>query len=255
MRFLKFILFSLLVLVAVPCLFAEQGMPAVEQASQENKHLFIFFYKDQNDRTLRSQELFDQVMQKVGDRANFVKVKINDPSEKQIIDKFNLKRSPMPFVLVLAPNGAVTGGFPSNFTEQQLLDSFASPGMATCLKGLQDRRLVFLCLQNRHTTNNEAAMRGVREFQADPRFSSATEVVVIDPSDMQERKFLNQLAIDIHSPQAITVFISPPAQTIGQYKGSTSKEQFISDLQKAVSGCCGTGGCCPGGCCPGGKCK
>ena len=91
-------------------------------------------------------------MQKVGDQAIFVKVKANDPSEKPIVDKFNLNRSPMPFVLVLAPNGAVTGGFPSSFTEQQLIGSFASPGMASCLKGLQDKETCLFMHAKR--TNN-----------------------------------------------------------------------------------------------------
>lgn len=255
MRLLKFILCNFLLLGTANHLSAEQGMPAIEQAAQENKHLFIFFYKEQNDRTIKTQKVFDQAMQKMGNRALFAKVKANDPSEKLIIDKFNLKCSPMPFILALAPNGAIAGGFSSNFTEQQLFDSFASPGMASCLKGLQDRKLVLLCLQNESTANNQAAMNGVRDFKADSRFSSATEVITIDPSDAQEQKFLNQLAIDTQTTQAITVFISPPAQIIGQYKGATNKEQFISDLQNAVSNPCGLGGCCPGGCCPGGKCK
>ena len=78
---------------------------------------------------------------------------------------------------------------------------------------------------------------------------------MINPSDIQEQNFLSQLAIDTHSNEATTVLIAPPAETIGQYKGATSKDRFISDLQNAVSGCCGPGGCGPGGCCPGGKCK
>lgn len=255
MHFMKFVLFSLLIFSATTRLFAEQGMTSIEQAAQNNKHLFIFFYKDQNERSLRSQKVFDQVAEKIGDQAVFVKVKANDPSENRIIEKFNLKRSPMPFVLVLTPNGAVTGGFPSSFTEQQLIGSFASPGMASCLKALQDKKLVFLCLQNEQTRGNEAALQGVKDFKADSRFGSAAEIVMINPSDIQEQKFLNQLAIDTHSNDATTVFIAPPAETIGQYKGATNKDRFISDLQSAVSGCCGPGGCGPGGCCPGGKCK
>lgn len=249
MHFMKFILFSLLIFSATPRLFAEQGMPNIEHAAQKNKHLFIFFYKDQNERSLRSQQIFDQVAEKIGDQAVFIKIKANDPSESRIIEKFNLKRSPMPFVLVLTPNGAITGGFPSSFTEQQLMSSFASPGMASCLKALQDKKLVFLCLQNEHTRGNEAALQGVKDFKADSRFGSAAEIIIINPSDIQEQKFLNQLAIDTYSNEATTVFIAPPAETIGQYKGATNKDRFMSDLQSAVSGCCGPG------CCPGGKCK
>lgn len=255
MHFMKFILFGLLFFSADSSLFAEQGMPGIEQAAQKNQHLFIFFYRDQNERSMRSQKIFDQVAEKIGDQAIFIKVKTNDPSENRIIEKFNLQRSPMPFVLVLAPNGAITGGFPSSFTEQQLMGSFTSPGMASCLKALQDKKLVFLCLQNGQTRGNEAALQGVKDFKADSRFGSAVEIIIINPSDIQEQKFLNQLAVDTHSNEAATVFIAPPAETIGQYKGPTSKDTFLSDLQNAVSECCGPGGCGPGGCCPGGKCK
>jgi hypothetical protein len=255
MHFIRFVFFSLLMLTVAPCLFGEQGMQALAQASRENRHLFIFFYKDQNERTATYQKVFDQAMQKVGHRANFVKINVSDPAEKPLVDKFNLKRSPMPLVLVLAPNGAVAGSFFANFSEQQLLDSFSSPGMAACLKALQDQKLLFLCLQNQKTTHNETAMQGIRDFTADPRFASASVVVLIDPSDEREQKFLMQLAADPHALQATTLFISPPAVTIGQYKGATSKEQFVADLQQAVTPCC-PGGCCPGGCCcPGGRCQ
>jgi hypothetical protein len=254
MRLIKFILFGLLVFSA-PRLVAEQGMPAIERAAKENKHLFIFFYKDQNERTMHSQKVFDQAMQKIGNEAIAVKVMANDPSERPIVEKFDLNRSPMPFVLALAPNGAITGGFSSSFTEQQLIDSLVSPGMAKCLRALQDKKLVFLCMQNERTVGNEAALKGVKDFKADARFGNATEIIMINPSDVQEQRFLNQLAIDTHSTEATTVLIAPPAETIGQYKGATSKDRMMSDLQNAFSGCCGPGGCGPSGCCPGGKCK
>lgn len=229
-------------------LLAADSSRFIQNAASENKHLFIFFYKDQNEKTLLLQNVFDQAIQKMSEQVTAIKVKANDPSEKSIFERFNLKRTPMPFVLVLAPNGAITGGFPS-FTEEQLMDSISSPGAASCLKALQDRKLVLLCLQNNQTVNNEAALKGVNDFKADPRFANATEIVLIDPSNTKERKFLNQLALDTSASPATTVLISPPAEVIGTYQGPTTKAQLASDLQKATSGCCG-----PGGCCPGGKC-
>lgn len=225
-----------------------KGQEAIQSAEKENKYLFIFFYKEQNEKMLRMQKIFDQAIQKLGDRIKSIKIKSNDPNEKSIIDRFNLKRTPMPFVLVLAPNGAITGGFPS-FTEEQLLDSITSTSAAKCLKELQEHKLVILCLQNSQTTNNEAALIGINDFKADPRYATATEIVMIDPSNIQEHKFLNQLALDNHPSQATTVLIAPPAEVIGKYQGPITKAQLVTDLQNAASGCCG-----PGGCCPGGKC-
>lgn len=235
------------------CASSETGLEAIQNASKENKYLFIFFYKELNEKTIHLQKVFDQATQKLAENAKSIKIKSTDPAEKPIIDKFNLKRSPMPFVLVLAPNGAITNGFIS-FSEEQLADSFASEGTTKCLKALQERKLVLLCLQNEQTLNNEDALRGVTDFKSDPRFTNATEIVVINPADNKEHKFLNQLSIDTHSNQAITALISPPAEIVGTYQGPTSKEKLLADLQKASSGCCGPGCCCPGGCCPGGKC-
>ena len=187
-------------------LFADDSSGSIQNAASENKHLFIFLYKDQNEKTLRLQNIFDQAMVKMGEQVKSIKIKANDPSEKALIERFNLKRSPMPFVVVLAPNGAITGGFPS-FTEEQLMDSVSSPGAAGCLKALQARKLILLCLQNGQTANNKAALKGVNDFKTDPRFANATEIVMIDPSDKKEHKFLNQLSLSTNSPQAVTVLI------------------------------------------------
>ncbi len=73
---------------------------------------------------------------------------IAETSEKAIVDKFDLERAPMPLVLAIAPNGAITGGFPTKFEEQQLLDAFATPGTEKLIKSLQNGKLVFVCVQN-----------------------------------------------------------------------------------------------------------
>lgn len=224
------------------------GSDAIQQASSANSPIFIFFYKEQNEKTDKLQAVFDQALQKMGSQVRAVKVNITDPAEKGLVDRFNLKRSPMPFVIALAPNGAITGGFPS-FTEEQLVDALTSVGASKCIKALQDKKLVILALQNSQTTQNEAALKGARDFKADGRFANATEIVTIDPQDANEQKFLNQLGANLQSSEAVTLLISPPAEIIGKYTGATDKNQMVSDLEKATSGCC-----CPGGCCPGGKC-
>lgn len=218
----------------------------VQQAADEDKHLFIFFYKEMNEKTVHLQKIFDETMEKMGGEIKFIKVKTMDPSEKSLVDKFDLSRSPMPFVISLAPNGAITGGFTS-FGEQELKDSIASPGEASCIKALQDRKVVLLCLQNGQTKQNEAALQGVKDFKADSQFSKATEVIVMDPLSAKELKFIEQLGIEPGITRAVTLLISPPGEVVKIYCGQTSKEQIASDLKKASA--CGAGGCCPGGKC------
>ena len=176
---------------------------------------------------------------------------ITDSSEKAIVAKFQLDRAPMPLVLAMAPNGAITGGFPTKFEEQQLVDAFATPVTEKVMKHLQDGKLVFVCVQNGKTKSNDAAMQGIREFRADARFASATEIVMLDPADSAEASFLADLKVDRKTDEAVTVFMAPPGSAIAEYKGATDKAELVATLQKASSGCgCAGGSCGPGGCGP-----
>ena len=158
-------------------------MAARKQAADEGKYLFAFFWKTEDESTAAMRKLFDESLAKIADRANTVAVSITDTAEKEIVDEYDLDRAPMPLVLAIAPNGAITGGFPNQFSEQDLLSALATPATQQCMKHLQDGKLVFLCVQNDETGMNEEAMQGVKDFAADDRFSTATKIVVLDPSD------------------------------------------------------------------------
>lgn len=233
MPILKHIICTLLLCVLNVGLFAGDGSFAIEKSSQEDRHLFIFFYKDRSDKTLKAKEIVDQVAKKLKGKANFVNVMLNDPDESDLIEKFDLKHAPLPLVMVIAPNGAVVGGFSSKFSKEKMIDSLASPKMAKCLKALQDKKFVFVCMQNSKTKNLEKSMKGVLEFKSDPRFAKSVEIVTIDPLDTDEYKFLSQLSVDTRLPQLVTILLAPPGKIIGNYKGATNKEKFINDLNEA----------------------
>jgi len=190
-----------------------------------------------------------EAMKEVADRADSVEVSVSAATERAIVDKFDLDRAPMPLILAIAPNGAVTGGFPTEVEKQGLLEAFASPCTEKCMKQLQENRLVFLCVQNGTTESKDAAMEGVRQFKADARFAQATEIVMLDPTDTAEADFLKDLQIDPKTEVAVTVFLAPPGMPVAMYEGATSKDEIVATLQKAGSAC-GPGGCGPGGCPP-----
>ena len=232
--------------VAVP----GKGMVAIKQAADAGKYLFVFFSKAEDEQTLAMRKVYDKAMEKMADRARAVAVNVTDASEKDIVDKFDLSRSPMPLVLAMAPNGAITGGFPTKFEEQQLINAIASLGTTKVVKQLQDGKLVFVCVQNDKTKSNDVAMQGVRDFKADARFASATEIVTLDPTDKKEATLLTDLKVPVDTAEAITVFIVPPGQAIGKFEGATSKDALVELLSKTNTSGCGSGGCGPGGCGP-----
>ena len=227
------------------------GMAAMQKAADAEKYLFALFRKEEDSQTSAMRAVLEEAMKEVADKADSVEVNVTASSEKAIVDKFGLDRAPMPLVLAIAPNGAITGGFPAEVDKQKLLDAFASPCTAECMMQLQENKLVFVCVQNGDTKLNDEALKGVREFQADARFAQATKVVMLDPTDGAEASFLKELRIDPATETAVTVFLAPPGMPVAMYEGATSKDELVATLEKASSAC-GPGGCGPGGCGPAG---
>ena len=224
------------------------GMAAIARASTAGKYLFIFFSKENDENTVAMRKVFDAAMVKAGDKGRSVAVKVSDPGEKEIVAKYGLARAPMPLVLAVAPNGAITGGFPTSFDESTLLGAFASPCLEKCLKALQERKLVILCAQNKSTKSNDAATKGAQDFKADARFAQFTEIIQIDPADAAEGKFVTQLRIEPKTTEAVTALLAPPGAVIGTFKGAVAKDALVAALMAATSGGCGSGGCAPSGC-------
>ena len=225
-----------------------RGIETIEQASKADKYLFAFFWKTDSEQTTTMKKVFEESIKKAADRALSVQICVKDPSEKGIVEMYRLDRAPMPLALAIAPNGAIMGGFPQKFTEEDLLDAFGSPCTERCMKLLQDNKLVLLCVQSKKTTANEEALRGVREFKADSRLAGATEIVMLNPTDPAERSFLNDLKIDSETAEAVTAFLVPPGSVIAEFKGAIDKSELVSALEKASSGCCPGGACGPNGC-------
>jgi hypothetical protein len=231
------------------------GQATLDRAATEKKYAFVFFFKEDNEQTAAQRKVFDAALAKLADKALPVVVNAGNADEKDIVAKYRVASAPMPLVLAVAPNGAITGGFPGKFDEPALLDAVAGAGMQQCMKALQDRRLVFVCVQNGTTKSNDAAMQGVNDFKADAKFAKLTEVVKVDPTDAGERKLLGQLQVDPKATEATTAFLAPPGVLLAKVTGATDKKTLEAALQKASSGSgCGPGSssCAPGapGCGP-----
>jgi hypothetical protein len=225
---------------------------ALLSAQQQNKYLFILFWKENGPATHAVKQALDAALARRGGQAAAVAVNTADAAESAVVAQFGVSRSPMPLVVAVAPNGAITGGFPLKLTEQDVAAAFVSPGTAACLKGTQARKLVLLCVQPSGTRELPI---GIRDFKADTQLGPATEIVTIQADDPTEAGLLKALKI---APAATTVtaLIIPPGSSLGNFDHTATKQQLVDRLKSAPNTCCPDGKCGPGGCCcPGGKCN
>lgn len=233
-----------------PAASASKGLTAMHAAAKANKYLFIFFYEVQDPQTNAMNGVFQAAMSRLAQRADGIAIHMGDAAERPLVEKFRVRGAPMPLVLAIAPTGAATKAFPKQFEETQLDQAFVSPCTAQCMKAIQERHLILLCVQNGTTQFNQEAMQGVAAFKADPQYTQATEVVTLNPNDRAEQTFLTALQVSPQTPMAVTLLVTPPGTPVARFEGPVTKDQIVAKLASAQSSGCPGGKCGPGGCGP-----
>ena len=222
----------------------------LKRVNDAGKYAVLLFHRKGDDSSA-VREAVKKVVDESKGRAEAVEAEVSDPASAGTVSKYSVSRAPLPLVLAVAPNGAVTGGFPGKCDPKALSEAMFGPKAATCLKTLQEGKVVLVCVQNATSKNAEAALKTVSEFKADQRISEFAESVVIDPADQAENGFLGKLRVDPKSGVATTVLVVPPGRIVGTYTNLVTKEAMFADLARAMQGStCGSGGCGPssGGC-------
>lgn len=229
---------------------------AIQKAAANHQFSYVVVFKEKDDATKKMKAIAVDTGASLKGQVAVVEVNKNESAESSFIAEYDLSRMPMPLMFVVAPNGAVTGAFPLKVTAEELRGTLVSPATANCLKAAQEGKLCLLSVEpekkNAIVLTNAAAFAS---FAADSRFKDATAIVNVSSADPHETAFLETIEAFSQIDQPVTLFLAPGGQVIGKYVGAVSKDQLVSDLEKAQNSCCPGGKCGPNGCCPGGQCK
>jgi hypothetical protein len=209
----------------------------------------VTFYKKPDAASDKMLAAVRSVQSKLSARANFTGADVGNQANQGLVKRYGIDKATIPLTLVIAPNGAVTGGITGTVDAAKITDAFASDGMASVLKVLQGGKLALLCVQNGKTKFNSESMKAATDFKADSRLPGAVEIVKIDPSNRGEAKFLGICKVEPSASTAQIVMIVPPGKILGRFEGQTTKDTMYASLQTALK----SSGCAPGagaGCCP-----
>jgi hypothetical protein len=212
--------------------------PADAQA--ETKFTFLLFFKADNANTQRASTELATALAPRADRAKWTALNVNDPANRAIVERYQLGRVPMPLVLCVAPNGAVTGVMPGRVTEAGVDAALVTPTMTRCMKSLQAGKIVVV-----HVQSDESAPlpAGAVAFLADPAFvnRSASESFVI--SDPAETRFLKDMELDPAQVSGSTVVVlAPPGMLVGKFPATATAAEIATKLH-AAGKCCDDPNC------------
>jgi hypothetical protein len=148
-------------------------------------------------------------------------------------------------LLVIAPNGAVTGGSPKTVTTEQLNKNVSvSELMMKVIKSLQEQKVALVALQNPFTKFSAESWAGVNEFANDPQYKQLVTAIKADPSASGSQEFIKQCQLIAPLTQATVVVLLPPGKIGKIFSGAISKTDILSALQACAAG----SSCAPGAC-------
>ena len=229
-----------------PAAFAQEPAPlptaaeqAVSAAAEGGQYAIIVFHKDQGAVTQAMKSTVEQGVQKCAGGAATVMVDVSQGSEKALVQRFGLARTPMPVAVAVAPNGAITGIYAKTISDERLAKAFVSPGVANCMKWMQAGKLVFVWARAGETTVLPAC---VEDFQRDAEFVGRSGTVMLNQNDPAEVSFFKELGIDTTRREDAVALLAPPGVLVGTFAVNSSKGDVAAALHKAGK-CCDDPNC------------
>jgi len=223
-----------------PDLSADPGYQAFMKAAETDKFLMVHFYSGTPVPELEAAHADAQ--NALADLIKAVSINVQNPEAAFLVGKYNLRYAPVPLVMILAPNGAITGTFKTPFSAKQVKAVFHTPKTLQCILALQERKLVFFSIQGNETSENKAALDGIRRFEKENPLYGVIELILLDPTDSSETQLLKQLRIQPNIRKAQTFLLVPPGRMVGQWTGATDPGDFVKRLQ-ALSRTCADPSC------------
>jgi len=214
----------------------------LNKLSQQNKFAFLFIDKGESSEGQALRTVFQNVAGKHANKVDLIEVDFT--KDQQGLEKFyNIAFQKLPAVLVVAPNGAITGGFGTGVSQEQAEQSLVSSVEAGLIRSVQKGNVVFLCLHNGQSDNLEKVKAELGAIET--LFKGAGVALYLNTNDTSVLPFTKKLPP--FSTDSTTVFtVVPPGRIISRFEG---QQITRANLLQAFQSSCGAG-CGPSGCGP-----
>jgi hypothetical protein len=216
------------------------NLPSQPQAAEAGpKFTFLLFWKENNAATQAMATTLKSGLPTRPQQTEWTAVNVTDPANKELVERYKVSRAPMPLLMCVADNGAITGAVPDRINDKTIDKLLVTPTMTQCMKALQDGKLVLV-----HVKADDQAVvpKGATDFAADPSFKDRTTMVSFHRDDPSEKRFLADMQIDAKSQGSLVSLLAPPGVLVGKYADGISKDQIAAELH-AAGKCCDDPNC------------
>lgn len=210
----------------------------VEALGREGAFTFLFVGDTKTEEGKSMLATLETVKQKANDhKVGIINIMPNDPKEGNLLRFLNIKDSSTS--IVIAPNGAITGGFVKTIDEKTLSECLLSLKETRLVKNLQEGRAVFLCFYSHTETNLEKIKSNIEAVTTN--FKGRGEAIFVSGDEKIEEKLRENL--NVSSNETAVFVLHPPKVVVTKLSGENiTKENLIKALLVTIkSGCCPVG--------------
>lgn len=209
----------------------------IETAKKAGKCIYLVV-TDKNAMGTEDLIKLAESAQKTAKKTSVIKVDRDDKANESIITKYRLAGIPLPIILVIAPNGVVSGSLTKqDATTENLIKYLPTPKQAEILQGFENGKAALIIC-----TKKEFKDKAALSIECDKAIKSIDNKalkVLIDVNSKEEQNFLDLIKPD-KNKTTLLVFTGS-----GQFSSTLESSAKSDDIVKAVNK--KAGGCCPPG--------
>jgi len=209
----------------------------VEICQGKNRYVFLFIDDGKTGENKTVEKTLQEVDKELGNKSAIIKVMFTDKKEKEMIKSFRITKEMIPAVLVIAPNGAVTGLFSKQLDKGALKESIVSAQEAEVIFSLQEGRLVLLCF---YTNKDPFLEKAKTELKAiETYFRGMVTTFYINSDDEKEKSLVKKLEV---SDKTVVFTLVPPWRLISKLEQEQiTRKNLLQPILSACGSGCGSG--------------
>jgi hypothetical protein len=215
---------------------------SLDQAKAGKKPIFLVITGTGATEVEKASRMVQQAKMQVKNSLLY-SLNRDNASNGELVTRFGIATVPLPFILVISPNGVpVAGGQPAQLTVDQIAKSIPSPKQDEVFEALMEKKPVFIVVSRKDYQDKEGVLSTC--IKASAGSAAKPAIVEIDFEDTAEQAFLAQIGIRVMNGTTVTVVINSAGQvteTITQKPTITQLNAAAAKVIKQSSGCCPAG--------------
>ena len=221
---------------AMANIFAQGVKDELAKSQKAGKPTYLIVYdKASNGDAL--VKVAEEALKKVKN-TSIVRLDRDDNANADLIAKYRLSGATLPMVLVIASNGATSGGVTAaDATADKLISFLPSKNQADVLLGFENGKAAFVICGMKNAKDKAALIDECKN--AITSLGNKANQVFIDINSKEEANFIALLNPD-KTKTSVLVFNSK-GQYTGTLEASAKSEDLVKSVNKKIGGCCAGG--------------